>query len=757
MSLKKIGKKLLKDKDFFLSEEVKNYFTQLAHRITGKKIQVNIDWNGGTGATDGKTIHASANNPFAENMSRKNKFSVLVGLVMHEIGHILYSDFSILRKMINHMQDEGKFYPAPTIQYDLSLVEIIGRMQCIHLLKGIWNSVEDGHVECRLMEEYSSYKPEVAAMRWSQYEMTKSLEDDQQSGLDKYSLIANRILTYAEFCDVKAQSDNELLVQYVNPLLPMIKKAVLCKNAFLRASYSVDIFVQLLDTIVEDLKNQSQQQQSSANNSQGQNSEESKEQSESGSDSSSQNSSNEEQGNEETQSGNSGGSDSEEKNNSSESNSQSGSNEKEQEEQSSEAGNGSSNEQSQQESGSGSNSNEENNSSESGSQGGASGTENTSQENASGNGSLSEDQKESLRQAIQQICDNMEEKSDCDESMNTKPIKDDIGNVDESNTELPSEPDEQKSHDFSYLEQKAEEQTAKNDRESKINREIKDFPSSIDFDNMHNKISCIVRRKELDTNDRYYHKLEKEVSPMVRHIVSELKKEIKQRQQGDKLSGLYVGRRLEGRNLYRQDKRVMSKNRLPEDIPDMRVCYLGDCSGSMYGDGKIEKSRKMALAVYTACKHLDIPVAVYGHTDRKNGTVNMFAYAEFDSVDDKDKFRIANMDSYDCNRDGYALKFCVERLARYPEAVKLLFVTSDGLPNGSYGYGSEAGMIDIQRVLKECKKKNIVVVTAGLGEDKPNIERIWQPNGKKSCKFLDLSDEEMLPKKLVRIITNYLS
>ena len=144
MSLKKLGKRLLKDKDFFLSDEVKNYFTQLVYRITGKKIAVSIDWNGSTGATDGKTIRASANNPFAENMSRKNMFAVLVGLVMHEVGHILYTDFSLLKKMIEGMQKEGKFYPTPTVKYDLSLVDIIGRNQCVHLLKGIWNSVEDG-------------------------------------------------------------------------------------------------------------------------------------------------------------------------------------------------------------------------------------------------------------------------------------------------------------------------------------------------------------------------------------------------------------------------------------------------------------------------------------------------------------------------------------------------------------------------------------------------------------------------------------
>lgn len=721
MSLKKAGKNLLKDKDFFLSDEVKNYFTQLVYRITGKKIAVSIDWNGSIGATDGKTIRASANNPFAENMSRKNMFAVLVGLVMHEVGHILYTDFSLLQKMIKSMQDEGKFYPTPTVKYDLSLVDIIGRNQCNHLLKGIWNSVEDGHIECRLMEEYQSYKPEIATMRWSQYEMTSSMEEDQQKGLDKYSVIANRILTYAEFCDVKAEADNEVLMQYINPLLPTVKKAILCKNAFLRASYCNDIFVQLLDAIVEDLKNQSQQQQSSGDSSQ-----EQSEQSESSSGSESQqnsqaesssneNSSNEQQGNEQSQQGNSGGENSE--------------------------------------------SNEQNNS-ESSSQSGSSGSESTSQEteqnsSASQGSAMSEDQKEALRQAVQQICDNMEESSDCDESRNSKPLQDDNGETIEA--EVPAEPSDQKSRDFSYLEQKAEEQAAKDDKESKIQNELKSFPSSINFDDMHSKIKCRVYRKELSVSENRFRKLEKEIAPMVRHIVSELKKEIKQRQQGDKLSGLYVGRRLEGRNLYRQDKRVMSKNKLPEDIPDMRVCYLGDCSGSMDSYGKIEKSRKMALAVYTACKNLDIPVAVYGHTDTKGGDVHMFAYAEFDSVDDKDKYRIANMDSYSCNRDGYALKFCAERLARYPEAVKLLFVTSDGLPNGSFGYGEKAGMVDIQKVLTECRKKNIVVVTAGLGEDKPNIERIWQPNGKKSCKFLDLSDEAMLPKKLVRIITSYLS
>ena len=609
------------------------------------------------------------------------------------------------------------------------------------------------------MEEYKSYKPEIAAMRWSQYEQTPSMEEDQQNGLSKYSVIANRILTYAEFCDVKADASNEVLIQYVNPLLPIIKKAVLCKNAFLRASYINDIFVQLLDAIVEDLKKQSQQQTS---NSQSQESKES----ESSSGSNEQNATSD---NDESETGNGEASTDDDDEDSEAGDGEASTDDDDEESETGDGEASTDDDDEESETGDGeastddnaddsSDSTEKDNFSESNSKSNASNTEETGQDGSSNeDNTLSEDQKEALRQAIEQICDNMDESSDCDESMNSKPIKDDVGEVDESTTELPSEPDEQKSHDFSYLEQKAEEQAARDDKEDKIQDELESFPTSIDFGDMHRRINCSIRRKDLDTRDKNYHKLEKEIAPMVRHIVSELKKEIKQRQQGDKLTGLYVGRRLEGRNLYRQDKRIMSKNRLPEDIPDMRVCYLGDCSGSMYSDGKIVKSRKMALAVYTACKNLDIPVAVYGHTDHQNGTVDIMSYAEFNSVDDKDKYRIANMNCYSSNRDGYALKFCVERLARYPEEVKLLFVTSDGLPNGSYGYGEKAGTIDIQNILRECKKKNIVVVTAGLGADKPKIERIWQPNGKKSCKFLDLSDEAMLPKKLVRIITNYLS
>ena len=709
MSVRRANKRLLNDKDFFLSEEVGKHFSSLAKRLTGKEIRVIIDWNGGTGATDGQTIWASANNPFSVGMNREDMFSVLTAIILHEIGHILYSDFSLLQKMIEEMQKNGKFFPTPTVNYDESLIDVIGRDVCVHLMKGIWNSVEDGNDECRVMADIPAYKPEMATMRWSQYGMTSSLEDEQDKGLDKYSLIANRILTYAEFCDVKAEADNELLIKYVNPLLPIVRKGVVCKNAFLRASYCNDIFVRLLEVIVEEIKNQQKDQQQQQGGSSKENQQSSQEQQQ-GSSQEQQESGSQEQPQE-----------------------SGGSQEQAGEEKSSE---GSGSEQSSEQG------------SEQSSQSGSQSSEQESQ------GGLSEDQKEALRQICQQMSQNMKETSENSASMTNKPVADECGEVEES---LPQQPSETNPSDFKRLERKTEEQAMKNDTENKIQSELKSFPSSINFDDMHSKIKCRVYRKELSVSEYSYNKLEKEITPMVRHLVSELKKEIKQRQMGEKLSGLYIGRRLEGRNLYRQDKRIMSKNRLPEDIPDMRVCYLGDCSGSMSSYGKIEKSRKMALAVYTACKNLDIPVAVYGHTDTKGGDVNMFAYAEFDSVDDKDKFRIANMDTYSCNRDGYALKFCAERLARYPETVKLLFVTSDGLPNGSYGYGEKAGMVDIQKVLADCKKKNVVVVTAGLGEDKPNIERIWQPNGKKSCKFLDLSDEAMLPKKLVRIITSYLS
>lgn len=145
---------------------------------------------------------------------------------------------------------------------------------------------------------------------------------------------------------------------------------------------------------------------------------------------------------------------------------------------------------------------------------------------------------------------------------------------------------------------------------------------------------------------------------------------------------------------------------------------------------------------------------VYGHhTDKKykriqDETVYLHSLAEFDA-DYNDKYRIAGMREGGCNRDGAAIIFVGEKLARRPEKLKLLFLVSDGFPNATF-YCGEKAEADLRQIKEKLEKKRITMLTAAIGEDKESIERIYKEG------FLDISDLEQLPYILPKQILKYI-
>lgn len=154
---------------------------------------------------------------------------------------------------------------------------------------------------------------------------------------------------------------------------------------------------------------------------------------------------------------------------------------------------------------------------------------------------------------------------------------------------------------------------------------------------------------------------------------------MKVKKEGAKLDNLPMGRRINVRNAFRGDGKIFYKRKLPDDSMDIAIAILNDESGSMSSKQRITYARSASIILYDFCRSLNIPIAVYGHTECYD--VDLFAYAEFDSVDGNDKFRMMDMSARDGNRDGAALRFVAERLMTRPEPCKLLFIIPmDSLP-----------------------------------------------------------------------------
>lgn len=292
----------------------------------------------------------------------------------------------------------------------------------------------------------------------------------------------------------------------------------------------------------------------------------------------------------------------------------------------------------------------------------------------------------------------------------------------------------------------------KKEAEKALAKNLQDEAKKIDYSKYNQNVATtIVRKEPSEAAYKQYAMDENAIKYEVKKLVREIKNKIKDRQNGGKINGLYQGRYLDSHSLYRFDQRVLCKNDLPEDIPNMAFSLMLDASGSMLGH-KETYARRTALLLYEFGLELNVPVMVYSHNCSSHSGVTMQALADYGSVDGKDKYRICDYSPNGCNRDGVALRFCSKKLSERQEETKICFIISDGLPS-AYNSMTEA-YADIKDCLIEYSKKGVKYITCGLGGDAARIKEIYQQNlsPKVKAEFLDCSDSSKLPIEVVRAI-----
>ena len=69
-----------------------------------------------------------------------------------------------------------------------------------------------------------------------------------------------------------------------------------------------------------------------------------------------------------------------------------------------------------------------------------------------------------------------------------------------------------------------------------------------------------------------------------------------------------------------------------------------------------------------------------------------------------------------CNRDGYAIRYVLNKLSKRQEETKLLFLLSDGLPNDD-GYGSASLIRDLKEMQPIFRANKVVFVPMCIDAD----------------------------------------
>lgn len=299
--------------------------------------------------------------------------------------------------------------------------------------------------------------------------------------------------------------------------------------------------------------------------------------------------------------------------------------------------------------------------------------------------------------------------------------------------------------DMEHLMTQLTEEAAYASYEEELSEELQAESDKIRYGHAHLGMHITVNR--MGYVDPSYMEAYQKVAPPLLLISKRLQKQISQLlkdyREGGKLDNLPMGKRINVRNAVRNDGRLFYKLRLPNDRIDIAIAILNDESGSMSGSNRITYARSASIILHDFCIALGIPVAIYGHSEFDD--VELYAYAEFDSIDNKDQYRLMDMSARCGNRDGAALRYVAERLMTRTETIKLLIIVSDGQPAGENYYGTEAEA-DLRGIKREYTAKGIQLFAAAIGSDKPNIQRIYGDG------FLDITNLEKLPVNLGKLI-----
>ena len=309
---------------------------------------------------------------------------------------------------------------------------------------------------------------------------------------------------------------------------------------------------------------------------------------------------------------------------------------------------------------------------------------------------------------------------------------------------------ENTSKDIQRILNKVAEEKICKEEEDKLKNELQYNADCINFGFIHKNVDITIHR--INPIPETLVTAYKETAPKLLVLSKQLQKGIKnviiQRKYGGKMNGLFMGKRIEAKSLVRDDGRYFYKRNLPNDEMDLAISLLIDESGSMSGRDRITVARATSIVIYDFCRSLGIPISIMGHT-ADNREVELFSYADFNSVDGNDCYRIMDMSSRYSNRDGAAVRYVAERLLQRDEKVKLLIVISDGQP-ADVGYYGTAAEEDLRQIKKEYTKKGITLFAAAIGSDKEQIERIYKDG------FLDITDLNLMPVNLIKLITKYI-
>ena len=679
-----------------------------------------------TALTNNKEIIVNAaNSLFTKRDELDEPLSVsvdhILGVMFHEAGHVLYTNFSVLRKYKEQFRDGKLVINSIELSKEEkeSLKEINNLLNdnrsnvvlgvsltktktfIYNIFDWLNNAIEDGRIEKTLLDrdaDFGGYCNGLIGLR------NKQKDEIVGSNIQDIEKYLNACFEYAKYGTSTTYTGD--VFPELEEAKPIIDIMLDCKEAMKFTEYTVELiciaYPNLIKPLLTDQTDDQSDDDQSNDNSQG------------------DSSSNDESSDADNSSGDqsNGGSENDTSKESSEGNGSGGSsaNEEDQEDVSNNESDGSSETDDDQENSNDNSSSEESDEDE---------NEDSNNQDDSKDGDNSSDQSNSSKEdELNNIMDNLPE-------MSVMPEYDNMG-VESGDDDL--EESMQPTPDFVG-------EAAREEVEEEINGEINKMISDSTAPLGCSRVTVIddLPYASLSPNqDAFLNNNRSLFKKVGREIENHLKSDMRTGSNKRKFSG----KKFRAEKLVNRDYRYFENTATKRDIPETAVGILIDQSGSMYGE-QIRCATYAAMGVYKTLAELEhFDVAVYGHTSTYDEVI-INRYIDF-GFKPKDPIKVlAGIYSDGGNIDEVAVTALGERLKSQMVDKKIMIIISDGLPHSMIGH-AETRLRDL---VKEYVKGGFNVFVAALGSDKAKIDKIYE-----DVSFIDITDPSELPTNMLRAI-----
>ena len=648
-----------------------------------------------TALTNNKEIIVNAaNSLFTKRDELDEPLSVsvdhILGVMFHEAGHVLYTNFSVLRKYKEQFRDGKLVINSIELSKEekRSLKEIndllndnrsnvvLGvsltktRAFIYNIFDWLNNAIEDGRIEKTLLDrdaDFGGYCNGLIGLR------NKQKDEIVGSNIQDIEKYLNACFEYAKYGTSTTYTGD--IFPELEEAKPIIDIMLDCKEAMKFTEYTVELICIAYPNLIKPLLTEETDDQDnndqSNDNSQGNSDNDNDESSDSNNSDNNQSS---------------GGSDNDKFN--TENDSSDGSNETEDNQE------GSDNNDSQEEAG--------------------------EDEGDDSNGQGDSNKEDEL----DDIMDNLPEISPLPEYDNMG-VESSDGSLEESMQPTPD-----------FVGEAAKESVEK-EVNDEINKMISDSTAPLGcskttvIDDLPYAVLSLAQEEFLDDNRSLFKKIGREIE---NHLKSDMRTGSNKRK--------FSGKKFRAEKLVNRDYRYFENTATKRDIPETAVGILIDQSGSMYGK-QIECARYAAMGMYKTLAELEhFDVAVYGHTSGFEEVI-INRYIDFGFKPKKPIEMLAGMYANGGNIDEIAVTALGERLKSQMVDKKIMIIISDGLPHSLIGH-AETRLRDL---VKGYVKEGIHVFVAALGSDKANIDKIYE-----DVSFIDITDPSELPTNMLRAI-----